>query len=84
MLHKLNTNKIKVVSNEEQPTNLCSNNVGMGCSSLEVTNENKEKSRQELLEELADIFILSLKYELENERNKTGSHLLPSINKRTS
>ena len=84
MQHKVKPNKIAVVSREEQHTNLCCNNVGLCCSSLDVTNEQQEKSKQELLEELADIFILGLKLELENEREKEGGAVLPSVNERTS
>lgn len=81
--HKDKSNKITVVSNEEHPTNLCCNNVGLGCSSLDITTNHIEKTKQQLLEELSDIFILSLAYELEYERNQTSSNILPSIHKRT-
>lgn len=80
--HRCKPSKIKVVSKEEQHTDLCCNNVGLCCSSLEVINEGKEKNKQQLLEELADIFILSLRYELENEGAEIGSDLLPGINER--
>lgn len=83
MLHKLKTNKKIVVSREEQPTNLCSNNVGMGCSSLDITS-NEEKSIEELIDELADIFVESILLELEHGKHEKGSDILPCINQRTS
>ncbi len=84
MQHKCKPNKIKVVSREEQHTDLCCNNVGLCCSSLDITKEQQDDTRQALLEKLADIFILGLKYELENERKEESSSLLPCFNKRTS
>ena len=82
-LHSFHSNNLKVVSKEEQPKNLCSNNVGMGCSSLDVTS-NKEKSTDELIDELATIFVESILWELEHGKHEKSSAILPSINKGTS
>lgn len=83
MLHKSNSNKIEVVSKEEQHIDLCSNNVGMCCSSLDITTN--EKSTDELLDELAGIFVESILWELEHgEQPEKGSNLLQGINERAS
>lgn len=82
-LDKSYTNNRTVVSKEEQHTDLSSNNVGMCCSSLDITS-NHEKSIEELVDELADIFVESILWELEHGAEEEGSPLLPSIDQRTS
>ncbi len=82
MLDKPNINFNKVVSEEEQQIRLSSHNVDMCCSSLEITNN--EHSRDDMLNELADIFVESILWELNHgKQDESGSDLLSGIHKRT-
>ena len=83
LLDKFDTDKNMVVSKEEQHTNLSSNNVGLCCSSLDITD--KEGATDVLLDELAGIFVESILWELDyGKQPEKGSHLLQGINKGAS
>ena len=61
---------------------LCSNNVSVRCPSSDFI---ISKSKDELLNELADLFVDSILWEVEHgDQFEKGSDLLPSFNKRTS
>jgi hypothetical protein len=71
----------KVVSKEEQQMRLSGHNVDMCCSSLDI--DNNEQS-EDVLNELADIFVESILWEINNgTQNDSGSDLLPGVHKRT-
>lgn len=68
MLHKSNQQPHTVSSSEEQLSDLCSNNAGLGCSSLEDTQPISSEA-EALLQELLAVFIESLELGFTNERN---------------
>lgn len=83
MLDKPHINLNKVVSKEEQQMRLSSNNVDMCCSSLDI--DNNEQSKDYVLNELADIFVDSILWEINNGKQiDSSSDLLQGIYKRTS
>ena len=64
VLDKRNINSYGVVSKKEQQMRLSSNSVDMCCSFLDI--DNNEPSRDYLLNELADIFVDSILWEINN------------------
>ena len=77
----INTDDI-VEFEEEQRRRLSSNNVSVRCSSSDLINS--DKSRDELPNELADIFVDSILWELNHGNEyQPGSDLLSGIYKRT-
>lgn len=65
----------------EQRGCLSSNNISERCSPLNIDSNNK--SKDELLDELADIFVDSILWEIKNGKQE-GSDLLPGLDKGTS
>lgn len=83
MLHESEQQQNTVISIEEQPSDLCSNNAGLGCSSVDVTTQ-ISVAEQALLQELAEVFMISVELGFNYEGSEERCNLLQGINERTS